>query len=94
MANRKMNLRDAAGLVLCATLSLAAFLILLSLSDQLPAILVLTVSLICPLIWLALVLGSDGSGGGLAPWAKHRAAAIRSGWGRNEHRPAGVLLGG
>ena len=79
---------------MCATLSLAAFLILLSLSDQLPAILVLTLSLICPLMWLALVLGSDGSGGGLAPWAKRRAAAIRSVWRRNEHRPAGVPLDG
>jgi hypothetical protein len=96
MLNRKVDLRETVGMVLCALLSLVAFLaflFLLASSDQLPAVLALAVSLACPVVWLAFLLWNNGSGGGLAQWVKHRAALLRPAP-RRDGQPAGVPVEG
>jgi hypothetical protein len=77
MKNSKVGLRETVGMVLCALLSLVAFLFLLAYSDRLPGVLALGVSLVCPVVWLGFLLSSSGGGGGLGQSVKRRAALLR-----------------
>jgi hypothetical protein len=64
---RSVDLREMAGMALCAMLSFAAFLALVILVEgggRLPAILALIITLACPVVWLIVLLSSDGGGGG------------------------------
>lgn len=99
MANLKFDLREALGMLLCALLSLAAFLALLLLlaysdGNRLVAALGLLVSLACPVMWLLFLLWRDGGGGGLVQWVKRKAALPRL-WPllRREKQPDGVPAG-
>jgi len=58
------NVRETIVMVLCAILSLAAFLVLVLLLEGglLPAFLALIISLACPVVWLALMWGGGGKG--------------------------------
>jgi hypothetical protein len=58
-------------------LSLAGFLILLAYSDRLPAALGLVISLICPAVWLVVLLWSMEGGGGLVQWVKRRVVLLQ-----------------
>jgi hypothetical protein len=80
MKNPKVDLRETLGMVLCALLSLVAFLAFLfwlASSDRLPGVLALGVSLVCPVVWLVFLLSSSGGGGGLGQSVKRRAALLR-----------------
>lgn len=81
MVNHKVDLRNTVGMALCALLSLVAFLAFLTLvaySDRLMAVVGLAASLVCPAVWLMVLLSNDGDGGGgLVQWVKHRAALLR-----------------
>jgi len=93
MLNHKFDLRSIVGMALCALLSLVAFLtflILMAYNDRFMAILGLTASLVCPAVWLTILLLDDGDGGGgLAQWVKHKVALLRPAPRRNS-QPAGM----
>ncbi|MFQ6101683.1 MAG: hypothetical protein ACE5OS_10690 [Anaerolineae bacterium] len=92
----KGDVREAIGMVVCAILSLAAFLALVLLLEDglLPAFLALVVSLACPLVWLAfLLLGHEG-GGGLAHWAQRRVVSLQPALRQQDDRLTGVAAGG
>ncbi|MFB0536612.1 MAG: hypothetical protein ACETWR_16710 [Anaerolineae bacterium] len=81
MMNHKVDLRNTLGMALCALLSLVAFLTFLTLvafSDRLMAVVGLAASLVCPAVWLTVLLSNDGDGGGgLVQWVKHKVALLR-----------------
>jgi hypothetical protein len=81
MVNHKVDLRNTVEVMaLCALLSLVAFLAFLTLmaySDRLMAVLGLAASLVCPAMWLTVLLSNDGHGGGLVQWVTHRAVLLR-----------------
>ena len=79
MANHKANLHEIVGMVLCALLSLLAFVILVIYNDRLPAILGLIISLACPVVWLTVLLWNDRDGGSLAQRVKLLQPILR--WG-------------
>jgi hypothetical protein len=77
MWKHKVDVRETVGMALCALLSLAAFLILLAHSNRLPAALGLVISLICPAVWLIVLLWSMEGGGGLVQWVKRRVVVLQ-----------------
>lgn len=81
MVNHKVDLRKTVGIALCALLALVAFLaflILAAYSDRLLAVVGLAASLVCPAVWLMVLLSNDrDGGGGLVQWVKHRAVLLR-----------------
>jgi len=80
MVNHKVDLRNTLGMARCALLSLVAFLaflILMAYSDRLMAVLGLAASLICPAVWLTVLLSNDGDAGGLVQWVKRKAVLLR-----------------
>ena len=93
MVNHKVDLRNILGMALCALLSLVAFLaflILMAYSDRLMAILGLAASLVCPAVWLTVLLSNDGdSGGGLVQWVKRKAVLLRPA-SRRDGQPSGI----
>lgn len=93
MLSHKFDLRSIVGMALCALLSLVAFLtflILMAYSNRFMAILGLTASLVCPTVWLMVLLSNDGGGGGgLVQWLKDRMTVLRPGPRRNS-QPAGM----
>lgn len=62
--NYEVDWREAVGTVLCALLSLGAFVPLVMFAGWLPAVLAVVISLACPLVWLLFLLSnrSDGVG--------------------------------
>jgi hypothetical protein len=76
MMNHKVDLRNTLGMALCALLSLVAFLALMAYSDRLMAVVGLAAGLVCPAVWLTVLLSNDGDGGGLVQWVKRRAALL------------------
>ncbi|HDQ73873.1 MAG TPA: hypothetical protein ENN19_17520 [Chloroflexi bacterium] len=60
----KSDVREVINMAVCAILSLTAFLALVLLLENglLPALLVLIISLACPVVWLALLWDSGGKG--------------------------------
>lgn len=93
MMNHKIDLRNTLGMALCALLSLVAFLAFLTLvaySDRLMAVVGLTASLVCPAVWLTVLLSNDGDGGGgLVQWVKRKAGLLRPAP-RRDGQPAGI----
>ena len=96
MVNHKVDLRKTVSMALCALLSLVAFLaflILMAYSDRWLVVLGLAASLVCPAVWLTVLLSNDGDGGGgLVQRVKHRAA-LRRPAPRWHGQPAGVAVG-
>jgi len=81
MVNHKVDLRNTLGMALCALLALVAFLAFLALvaySDRLMVVVGLAASLVCPAVWLTVLLSNDGhGGGGLLQWVKHKVVPLR-----------------
>ena len=77
MMNHKIDLRNTLGMALCALLSLVAFLALMAYSDRLMAVVGLAASLVCPAVWLTVLLSNDGDAGGLVQWVKRKAVLLR-----------------
>jgi hypothetical protein len=70
--NYEADWREAVGTVLCALLSLGAFVPLVVFADWLPAVLMAVISLACPLMWLLFLLSNRNNGGGLRQQARTR----------------------
>jgi len=95
MVNHKVDLRNTLGMARCALLSLVAFLaflILMAYSDRLLAVLGLAASLVCPAVWLTVLLSNDGNGSGLVQRVKRRAALLRPAP-RRDSQPISVPVG-
>ncbi len=95
MGYHKVDLREVVGTILCAVLSLLAFLGVLvfvsyNYEDQWVAPLGLAISLVCPVVWLALLLWKDGGGGGLLQRLKSSMKLPRQAERRTE-QPVGML---
>jgi hypothetical protein len=74
--NYETDWREVAGTVLCALLSLGAFVPLVGFAGWLPAVLAVIISLACPLIWLLFLLLNRGSGGGLRQQAQEQISQL------------------
>ncbi|MCL7452421.1 MAG: hypothetical protein M8467_05170 [Anaerolineae bacterium] len=71
------NWRETAGTLLCALLSLGAFVPLVVAAGRLPAALVLAISLACPIAWLLSLSWSGRDDGGLRRPAGAVAPGLR-----------------
>jgi hypothetical protein len=63
--NYEIDWREAVGTALCAVLSLGAFVPLVVFADWLPAVLMVTISLACPLVGLLFLVSNRSNDGGL-----------------------------
>ncbi len=98
MRYHNLDLREIVGMVLCAVLSAMAFLGILifvsyNFGDRWVALLGMMIGLVCPVVWLALLLWQGGGGGGLLRRVKSSMKRPQPAMRRTE-QPAVVPIGG
>ena len=96
MVNRKIDLRETVGLMLCVLITLLAFsslLLLLAYSEgsRLLAAVGFLISLACPVAWLAFLLHNSGGGGGAGVMGKAEGGAAQAAAGTATQRAIGRL---
>jgi len=75
--NDRTDRREMAGTALCALLSLVAFVPLVVAAGRLSAVLVIVVSLACPVAWFLFLSWSGRDGGGPERPARTVASGLR-----------------